>query len=96
MSRPTITVTEEPSPFQMKKMEYNEQYGTIYFDRLKRLYPLVETSIKRKYHENNNPIEIVEKLSHIPQGTVALIGTLFKQSKKVPTLLKQYQTDKMV
>ena len=75
-------------------MEYTEQYGAIYFDRLKRLYPLVEIAIKTQYHEQNNPIEIVEKLSHIPAGKVALIGTLFKKSKRVPTLLKQYQTNK--
>ena len=96
MKRPEITITIEQSSFLMNKMEYNEQYGAIYFDRLKRLYPLVETSIKRQYHEQNNEIQIVEKLSNIPAGKVALIGTVFKKSKKVPTLLKQYQTNKMV
>ena len=48
MSRPQITITEEPSPFSMKKMEYTEQYGKIYFNRLQRLTPKIQNSITQK------------------------------------------------
>lgn len=95
MKRPEINVQIESS-FLMKKMEFNEQYGAIYFNRLKRLYPLLEETIKRNHHEKGDKIEIVEKLSHIPEGRIALIGTIFKKSQKVPSLLKQYQTNKNV
>ncbi|EDR22929.1 DNA polymerase delta small subunit, putative [Entamoeba dispar SAW760] len=92
MKRPEVNIVIEKTSFLMEKMEYIEQYGTIYFDRLKRLRPLLEISVKKV----DSNICIVEKLSHIPQGTVALIGTLFKKSKKIPTLLNQYKSIKSV
>ena len=92
MKRPEINVKIEQSPYIMKKMDYDEQYGTIYFDRLKRLSPLIENIIDRKFPT----IELCKKISNIPQGKVALIGSLFKNSKKIPTLLNQYKTDYMV
>ncbi|KAL7712090.1 DNA polymerase delta small subunit [Entamoeba marina] len=92
--RPTIDINiPSASPFLKEKMEYSHQYSELYNNRLKRLRPFIERRLQTDYPT----IPIVPKLGHIPQKTeVAIIGNIFKQSKNIPTLLKEYANSKQV
>ncbi|ELP90382.1 DNA polymerase delta small subunit, putative [Entamoeba invadens IP1] len=75
--------------FETPKMDYSQQYSKIYSSRLTLLRPLLEVLIEKKYEG----MSVQTRLTNIPSGETSLIGTIFKKSKKLPTVLAQHKKD---
>lgn len=67
---------------------YNKQYCNIYTIRLKQMEVLLKQQIARKWSDNY-PIIQLHKLSEERNQECIVIGTLFKNQKLKPSILKQ-------
>lgn len=67
---------------------YNKQYCNIYLTRLKEMTALLETNIEKKWGKKY-PICKLHKLSEENYTKCVVIGTIFKNQRLKPSILKQ-------
>lgn len=76
------------SKFREKDAHYNNQYCKLYAVRLSKMLPLVKERVKNKWG-TKYPIIQLHKLQEAPNKKCVIIGTLFKDQKLKPSLLKK-------
>lgn len=68
--------------------DYSKQYCSLYTVRLKQINAILDDRIKKKWG-SDYPILQLHKLSETDYERCIVIGTLFKDQKLKPSLLKQ-------
>lgn len=74
--------------FSKQNTDYKKQYSSIYLIRLKQMEGFLNERIKRKWN-NKYPICQLHKLTETNYDKCVVIGTLFKDQKLKPSVLKQ-------
>lgn len=84
----TVKYSNLCSKFREKDAHYNNQYCKLYTVRLAKMLPLVKERVKNKWGKKY-PIIQLHKLQEAPNQKCVIIGTLFKDQKLKPSLLKK-------
>lgn len=74
--------------FTKQTKDYNKQYCSIYLTRLKEMEEILLERIQNKWGDKY-PVQKLYKLSEDNKGKTVVIGTLFKDQKLKPSVLKQ-------
>lgn len=88
MERITLNYENISERFANQPKDYNKQYCSIYLIRLKEMEKLLKQEIEAKW-SNKFPICKLHKLSEEGYDKCIVIGTLFKDQKLKPSILKQ-------
>lgn len=71
--------------YNVKKKTFNQQFASLYSSRLKVLRKRVVDAVSKKYGKKYETLPVLEF-----KNKCILIGTLFKEMKQKPNLLKQF------
>lgn len=88
LERPNLIYTNESSKFQSTRIDYSYQYYNIYLKRLEQLHHVLATKILLKWNDMY-PLVKLRDLSESHYDTCVVIGTIFKDQKLKPSVLKQ-------
>lgn len=86
--RSTLEYTNYSKKFSQVNPNFNKQYCNLYVTRLHQMTPLLENRINQKWGDTY-PVCKLHKLSEDDHPKVIVIGTLFKDQKLKPSVLKQ-------
>ncbi|ENN71100.1 hypothetical protein YQE_12033, partial [Dendroctonus ponderosae] len=86
--RISLKYTNSSNKFSEPSAEYNNQYCSIYLTRLKCMEPLLMERIEKKWGDKY-PICKLHKLTEEKYNKCVVIGTVFKDQKLKPSVLKQ-------
>ena len=77
--------------YLIKKKNYNRQYAPLYAERLSVIRPQLEISASKKW---DNKYEVKKSLVDLEFNVKSIIiGTLFKEMKMKPNILKEIADD---
>ncbi|CAG9864328.1 unnamed protein product [Phyllotreta striolata] len=88
MERVDLNYKNLSEKFADHPSDYNRQYCSIYTARLKEMDPLLRNRIKHKWGDQY-PVIKLHKLSEEDVETCIVIGTLFKDQKLKPSILRE-------
>jgi len=72
---------------------YEKQYAHVYFHRLRQLKPAVRRVVERKLHETGESIPILDTVLDVSaHDRCVLIGALYKEMPRKPTVLAQFSS----
>ncbi|KAH7815596.1 DNA polymerase delta subunit 2 [Monocercomonoides exilis] len=92
-SEPTVCVLNEDSEYFVKKPEFSHQFDSIYSQREAITLPLLKQAIRRKWPDTTFKDQLL-LLTTDPTLTISVCGLVFKESKKRPNVIKQFQKDR--
>ena len=77
--------------YLIKKKNYNRQYAPLYAERLASIRPELEKAAVKKW---DNKYQVTKSLVDLEYNQKSIIiGTLFKEMKKKPNILKEIADD---
>ncbi|RZC37590.1 DNA polymerase delta subunit 2, partial [Asbolus verrucosus] len=88
VERPILSYNNLSQKWCQSVTNYNKQYCSIYLTRLKQITKLLEERIEQKWGKTY-PVCKLHKLSEKKHSKCIVIGTLFKDQKLKPSILKQ-------
>lgn len=86
--RSTLDYCNLSDRFSKSQSDYNKQYCSIYNVRLENMRKLLEERIKKKWGDEF-PIVKLHKLAEVDYSKCIVIGTIFKDQKLKPSILKE-------
>lgn len=88
LERPNVLYSNESSVFQTTHIDYSYQYFNIYLKRLDQLRDILATKILLKWRDMY-PLVKLRDISESHYDSCIVIGTIFKDQKLKPSVLKQ-------
>lgn len=93
--RISLNYLNTSSKYVENRMDFNKQYCRIYLARLEKMTSLLDDVIKKKWNEYN--LYKLHKLSeNVTNEKCVVIGTLFKDQRLKPSVLKQLSEEQQV
>jgi DNA polymerase delta subunit 2 len=77
--------------YLIQKKNYNRQYAPLYAERLASIRPELEKAAMKKWNEKYQVKKSLVDLENNQKSII--IGTLFKEMKKKPNILKEIADD---
>lgn len=93
--RKSLNYINNSSKYDNKNKDYSKQYCRIYLARLEKMSTLLEPIIKKKW-KDYKILKLHKLAENATNEKCVVIGTLFKDQKLKPSVLKQLSDEQQI